>query len=74
MAVATFRVFTSPYDASHTFLVNLDLVRRAERVRHAGIGSHVPDRTLLFFSEKDDDCIEVVETFEEIVDASGRGY
>ena len=64
--VATFRLFTSPYDASHTFLINLDLVRRAERIRHAGT-SHVPDRTILFFSSKDDDCIEVVESFEEIV-------
>ena len=72
--MATFRAFTSPYDASHTFLVNLDLVRRAERIRHAGAGSQVPDRTLLFFSDRDDDCVEVLETFEEILDASGRGY
>jgi hypothetical protein len=68
--VATFRLFTSPYDASHTFLVNLDLVRRAERVRHAGT-SHVPDRTILFFSDKDDDVIEVVEPFEEIIGPTG---
>ena len=67
--VATFRLFTSPYDASHTFLVNLDLVRRAERIRHAGT-SHVPDRTVFFFSERDDDIVEVVESFEEIVGAA----
>ena len=64
--MATFRMFTSPYDASHTFLVNLDLVRRAERIRHAGT-SQVPDRTILFFSNNDDDTVEVVESFEEIV-------
>ncbi len=68
--MATFRLFTSPYDASHRFLVNLDLVRRAERIRHAGT-SHVPDRTLLFFSDKDDDCIEVVESLEEIIAEAG---
>jgi hypothetical protein len=67
--VATFMIVSSPYDASHTFLVNLDLVRRAERVRHAS-GSHVPDRTLLYFSDKDDDCIEVLESFEEIAAAA----
>jgi len=67
--VATFRLFTSPYDASHTFLVNLDLVRRAERIRHAGM-SHVPDRTVLFFSNRDDDVVEVVEPFEEIIGAA----
>ncbi len=67
--VATFRLFTSPYDASHTFLVNLDLVRRAERVRHAG-ASQVPDRTVLFFSNNDDDVIEVVEPFEAIIGAA----
>ena len=67
--MATFRLFTSPYDASHTFLVNLDLVRRAERIRHAG-ASHVPDRTVFFFSERDDDVIEVVESLEDIVGAA----
>ena len=68
--MATFRLFTSPYDASHRFLVNLDLVRRAERIRHAGT-SHVPDRTLFSFSDKDDDVVEVVESFEEILGAAG---
>ena len=67
--MATFRLFTSPYDASHTFLVNLDLVRRAERIRHAGT-SHVPDRTVLFFSSRDDDIVEVIEPFEEIIGAT----